>query len=156
MLSRLTDIQTPTNAGAVETHRYSLSKLTDKTIVFIPGVALANWDLRGYEMPLVLFLAVIVRPWFMGIYVSRTQLVVRGWYWHHRYRLQDVAWASDERYVGILNLGRAEKSEPLYRWCRSICAKCKGRVRSFPSTINSRKTSDRVVVALRAHIAEST
>lgn len=116
---------------------------------FLWGLEWGNGLVEG------LLLLVLARTWFMGVVVSPARVVVKGWFWTHSIERRGLEWVSDTRYAGLLNRASSNPKDPLSRYCRMLCAKVNGKVRYFPSTINSRATSDRVVADIKVALASA-
>lgn len=122
------------------------------TLALIPPFFAFGFQWWGIGLAELFLLIILARPWFMGVRVRESDLLVSTWWRRYRFDRSSVRWISDTRYSGLLNRGSSSKSDPLARWCRMIVVNIDGRVRNFPSTINTRVTSDSVTTRLRGEL----
>lgn len=98
-----------------------------------------------------LFLYWMIRPWFMGVWLSDHEVVICSWYRTYRIPVEDVASASVTGYLGLLSKG-------VIRWIPFVgpvgtlfIAQRSGRRRDYPGTIARRKQALRLAWHIRQH-----
>lgn len=99
-----------------------------------------------------LFLYWIIRPWFMGVWLTDEHVVVKSWYRRYRIPVGEVSSASVAGYLGLISKG-------VIRWIpfagavgTLLITEQSGRRRDFPSTIAKRKAALRLALLVRQHV----
>lgn len=110
-----------------------------------------GWSPIDQLPALAVAFAIGVRPWFMGVEVTKGEIVVRSWFRSYRYRREDIVAVSHTGYSGMLNrLNDEGWYDPLSGWGQILAIRtATGDRRAFPGTLSSRKRMARTVESLR-------
>lgn len=119
--------------------------------LYLPTLA-ADWSLPETRSALLfvpLFVFLIVRPWFMGIWLTDDSVLLRGWFRKTEIPTSHVEGVTLARYSGLLSYG----SIGWIPFAGSIAVvkirEATGRRRDFPGTVGRRRTVGAVARRIR-------
>lgn len=110
-----------------------------------------DWSLPGTKSALWLLLVTVfwlVRPWFMGVWLTSESVIVRGWFRTSVMLLAEIEGVSIVRYAGMFSWGSIGWL-PLAGAVAVVKIRVKGEARDFPGTIGRQVTVRAVARRIR-------
>lgn len=92
-------------------------------------------------------LYILIRPLFMGVWVSQSQLLIRSWFWRYKISASDIQWVSWKPYSGMMNrYHHSPLLDPLYSYMGMMVVRYGSRKpQHFQGTLATRRVVERIV-----------
>jgi hypothetical protein len=122
------------------------------TLTVAINFAIDGWNIGGLIFEAV-FSAVLVRPWFMGVWIWPSHLEIRSWFRTHRVLRDSIRAIQPVGYQGLLVGGMSIGWDPLHALTQVIeIDNGKLLPMNYSGTINTLGTTRSIVAEIRAEL----
>lgn len=119
--------------------------------LYLPALA-ADWSLLETQSTLLfspVFFFLVVRPWFMGIWITEDLVVLRGWFSATRILISQIEGVTIVRYLGLLSYSSIGWIPIAGSIAVIKIREATGRARDFPGTVGRRRTTHAIARRIR-------